>query len=108
MVQEAKDHIHKKWDLPGGGWEDGESVIECVEKEVLEETGYRIDVTGFLGVYKGESMDDGTEVIVFMFVAKPVNKETEDLEEDILQEKWFTPEEIPNLDLRKDNRERDE
>ena len=104
MVQEAKDHIHKKWDLPGGGWEDNESVIDCVKREVLEETGYSIDLTGFLGVYKGESMEDGTEVIAFMFTGKPKKKETQELEEDILQEKWFTPEEILDLDLRKDNR----
>ncbi|MFB6100020.1 MAG: NUDIX hydrolase [Candidatus Nanohalobium sp.] len=104
MVQESKDHIHEKWDLPGGGWEDEESVIDCVKREVLEETGYRIDVTGFLGVYKGESMEDSTEVIVFMFTGKPAEQKTEELEEDILQKKWFTPEEIPELDLRKDNR----
>lgn len=104
MVQEAKDHIHEKWDFPGGGWEDNESVIDCVEREVLEETGYSIELTGFLGVYNGESMEDGTEVIAFMFTGKPKKKENRELEEDILQEEWFNPEEITSLDLRKDNR----
>ncbi len=31
------------WFLPGGGLEDGESPVEALHREVLEETGYRID-----------------------------------------------------------------
>ncbi len=47
MVQEGKDHIHGKWDLPGAGWEDRESIIECMKGEILEETGYEVDINGF-------------------------------------------------------------
>jgi ADP-ribose pyrophosphatase YjhB (NUDIX family) len=32
-----------------------------VEREVLEETGYRIDVTGYLGVWVDRYADDPTE-----------------------------------------------
>ena len=33
------------WMIPGGGLEEGENFVECVKREVLEETGYIIDVT---------------------------------------------------------------
>ena len=39
-----------EWTLPGGGMEHGEDPCDTVVREVEEETGYRIEVTGLLGV----------------------------------------------------------
>ncbi|MGW4750627.1 NUDIX hydrolase [Streptomyces sp. NPDC004290] len=39
-----------KWTLPGGGMEHGEDPYDTVLREVEEETGYRIELTGLLGV----------------------------------------------------------
>ncbi|MFD7699397.1 NUDIX hydrolase [Streptomyces caelestis] len=39
-----------EWVLPGGGMEHGEDPHDTVRREVEEETGYRIEVTGLLGV----------------------------------------------------------
>ncbi|GAB2844407.1 hypothetical protein GCM10027074_08920 [Streptomyces deserti] len=39
-----------EWVLPGGGTEHGEDPYDTVRREVEEETGYRIEVTGLLGV----------------------------------------------------------
>ncbi|MGW1910918.1 NUDIX hydrolase [Streptomyces sp. NPDC002076] len=39
-----------EWVLPGGGMEHGEDPYDTVRREVMEETGYRIQVTGLLGV----------------------------------------------------------
>jgi ADP-ribose pyrophosphatase YjhB (NUDIX family) len=39
-----------EWVVPGGGMEHGEDPYDTVRREVEEETGYRIDVTGLLGV----------------------------------------------------------
>lgn len=39
-----------EWVLPGGGMEHGEDPYDTVRREVTEETGYRIRVTGLLGV----------------------------------------------------------
>ncbi|MFF7975604.1 NUDIX domain-containing protein [Streptomyces sp. NPDC007905] len=39
-----------EWVLPGGGMEHGEDPYDTVRREVTEETGYRIGVTGLLGV----------------------------------------------------------
>lgn len=105
MVQEGKEHIHELWDLPGGGWEDEESIIECVKREVLEETGFRIEVTGFLGVYKEKPIADHPETIVFIFTAEPVEKTEKAKEDDeILDVEFKSMEEIEELDLRHENR----
>ncbi|MFI6933159.1 NUDIX hydrolase [Streptomyces sp. NPDC050287] len=46
----APDGGPPEWVLPGGGMEHGEDPYDTVVREVAEETGYRIEVTGLLGV----------------------------------------------------------
>lgn len=39
------------WALPGGGMELGESLVGCVVREVAEETGLEVEVTGLVGIF---------------------------------------------------------
>ena len=39
------------WALPGGGMEMNESLTDSVIREVKEETGYEVEVTGLVGTY---------------------------------------------------------
>ncbi|MGR6997985.1 NUDIX domain-containing protein [Yinghuangia aomiensis] len=39
------------WVLPGGGMELGESLVGCVVREVREETGLDVEVTGLVGIF---------------------------------------------------------
>lgn len=44
------DDGRPEWTLPGGGMDHGEDPYDTVLREVDEETGYTIEVTGLLGV----------------------------------------------------------
>ena len=39
------------WGLPGGYVEPGESVADATQREVQEETGYRVELGRLIGVY---------------------------------------------------------
>jgi ADP-ribose pyrophosphatase YjhB (NUDIX family) len=47
--------VHKTdndlWALPGGGMDLGESITQAVSREVKEETGLDVEVTGIVGIY---------------------------------------------------------
>lgn len=51
LARSANDDGVLEWVLPGGGMEHGEDPYDTVRREVTEETGYRIEVTGLLGVH---------------------------------------------------------
>ncbi|MDQ3662234.1 MAG: NUDIX domain-containing protein [Actinomycetota bacterium] len=70
IVTNQRDEIlmvHKTdndlWALPGGGMDAGEYVAEAVAREVEEETGIRVQVTGVVGIYTNPNhvmaYDDG-------------------------------------------------
>jgi 8-oxo-dGTP diphosphatase len=40
-----------KWTMPGGTLDFGESLTHCATREVLEETGLQIRITGLIGTY---------------------------------------------------------
>jgi ADP-ribose pyrophosphatase YjhB (NUDIX family) len=59
--------VHKTdndlWALPGGGMDVGESMADAVVREVKEETGIDVEVTGLVGIYSNPkhvmAYDDG-------------------------------------------------
>jgi 8-oxo-dGTP pyrophosphatase MutT (NUDIX family) len=48
MVQRSDNGL---WALPGGTMDVGETLSQCAEREVLEETGYRVKVVDVIGIY---------------------------------------------------------
>jgi 8-oxo-dGTP pyrophosphatase MutT (NUDIX family) len=84
---------------PAGHVEPGESLLGAVVRETLEETGWNVRPTGFVGVYQWT--DRGTEAegertyLRFVFVAEPLDHHAErTLDAGIVRTLWLTPGEL--------------
>lgn len=59
------------WSPPGGGWQFGESVKECLVREFQEETGLGITVGRFLHMHEFRS--DKLQALELFFEVKPLD-----------------------------------
>lgn len=99
-------HAHSGlWSLIGGGVEPGEEPADAVAREVFEETGARVRITGIVGAYGGQPMavtyPNGDEVgyISIAYACELLDDATPDMEE-IVELSWFSREEIARLPRR--------
>jgi ADP-ribose pyrophosphatase YjhB (NUDIX family) len=88
------------WSIPGGRVEAGESDPEATAREVLEETGVRVEV----GPLAGEVERDGLSGDVYVirdYLCRPVSGiDTSPVRagDDAADAAWFTPEEMRALE----------
>lgn len=69
MIKENKPSVRKKWNFPGGRIETGEDILDAARREVKEETGYDIKLTGTTGIYNFMS-NINTQVIMVHFIGE--------------------------------------
>ena len=91
------------WNLPGGGMEKGESPWDGVLREVMEETGLKVEIIKLLGIYSKPDINE----IVFSFLCKPITgKLTLNDEADKIE--YFEVDKLPpNTSLKQVERIRD-
>ena len=73
LIERGRDPYKGKWALPGGFVEYGETVEDAAIREVLEETGVKIDLVEILGVYSTPDRDPRQHTISVAFVGKYVS-----------------------------------
>jgi 8-oxo-dGTP pyrophosphatase MutT (NUDIX family) len=99
LVHEAKHG--QGWCVPAGRVEPGETLVEAALRETLEETGVPVVLDGVLRV-EHSPRPKGTARMRFVFLAHPqanvLPKSVPD--EESLEAKWFSLEEVPGLPLR--------
>ncbi len=103
LLQEGKEGIRGTWDLPGGSLDKGESITECAERELEEETGLEGQVEELIAVIR-ETNNDGQDVLVFAFEISCEQTNIHVDGEEILDYRWVKPQEALNMNLRLDNR----
>jgi 8-oxo-dGTP pyrophosphatase MutT (NUDIX family) len=100
----TKRQDNGQWCLPSGGMEAGESAAEACEREVLEETGLRVRVKRFVGVYSHPdqltiySETDKFQIVALHFEAEVTSGEI-GLSNETSDFGYFTMKEIEGLDM---------
>jgi len=80
---------------PAGHLEQGESLLQAVARETLEETGREFEAAGLVGVYRYPSEQQGLTYLRFCFHGHCSAADPErTLDPDILDTLWLTPGEL--------------
>jgi len=80
---------------PAGHVEPGEDVMAAALRETMEETGWEVAITGFLGFSNAMSPTTGITYYRLVFVAEPLNfNEDAEIDNDIDCAEWMTLDEI--------------
>lgn len=107
LKRAADDHSRGgSWDLPGGGYEEGEQVVEAVIREVQEEAG--LVVRQVRPLYIANHMDikegffAGLNVFGVCYVSTEWSGEVV-ISDEHAKYMWLTVEEFTDLDFGADN-----
>ncbi|MBS0514387.1 MAG: NUDIX hydrolase [Proteobacteria bacterium] len=80
---------------PAGHLERNESLPDAALRETLEETGWTVELTDFIGVYRWNTPDASAEYLRFTFAARPVVHDLRrQLDEGIVRALWLTRDEV--------------
>lgn len=76
---------------PAGHLEAGESLVDAVMRETLEESAWEITVQHLVGVYQWTSPSDGTAFMRFAFAATAARHTDRTLDTGIERAIWLSP-----------------
>ncbi|WP_045738609.1 NUDIX hydrolase [Xanthomonas sp. MUS 060] len=85
---------------PAGHLEPDESLVEAAVRETLEETGWQVRPTAFIGAYQWKA-DNGRHYLRFAFAADPLEHHPQrPLDTGIVRALWMTPTELQSAQPR--------
>ena len=93
------------WALPGGGHEVGESIEDTVLREVKEETGMDVQVTGLVGLYTNPAhvmaYDDGEvrQQFSLCFEGRWIGGTPHEDGTETKAVRWVDPSDLDNLNI---------
>lgn len=95
LLVEEHTNRGQRFNQPAGHLDPGESLIDAVRRETLEETACTFEPTGLLGVYQYHSSADDVTYIRFAFTGTITGPESgRALDAGIIRAVWLTPQEI--------------
>ena len=94
LVEEITERGNR-FNQPAGHLEDGESLIQAVIRETMEESAYEFTPEFLLGVYQWKHTLNDTTYLRFAFIGKAgVHYPMQELDEGIVQAVWMDIDEI--------------
>lgn len=102
LVKRGNEPGYGQWSLPGGAIELGETARAAAAREVMEETGFEVEVEDVVEVLDRIMLDAQGRVryhyVLIDFVARHVSGEFHPSDE-VLDGRWVLPEELHQYDL---------
>jgi len=94
----VKNRDVQQWSLPSGGLEEGETPEQCCQREVFEETGYRISINQRLHIKRAIISSYQVETHYFLATCDE-RMATATIDSDIDEVNWWSIHEIERLEL---------
>lgn len=95
LVQEAQEKCRGKWNIPAGHLDPNETVFEGAKREIFEESGLEVELTGIALI--GNRVMENDELLGVVFSTEIVGGDIKINPNEILDIKWFTYDEILNM-----------
>ena len=92
LVQEAQEKCYGKWNLPAGHLDPNETIFEAVKREIKEESGLDVELTGVCQIGNKKLEDDLFVSVIFS--TKVLGGDIKFDPDEILDVKWFSYEEL--------------
>ena len=95
LVREAKKMCYGKWNLPAGCLDSNETILEAARREIKEESGLDVELTGVCQIGNRKLEDDVFVSIIFS--TKVLGDDIKFSPDEILDIKWFSYKELLSI-----------
>ena len=95
LVREAKKMCYGKWNLPAGCLDPNETILEAARREIKEESGLDVELTGVCQIGNRKLEDDVFASIIFS--TKVLSDDIKFNPDEILDIKWFSYKELLSI-----------
>ena len=93
LLQEKQPKAYMLWNFPAGRVDVGETIEQAAIRETKEESGYDVELIRQIKIFHAKS----TDVVKHVFEAKIIGGELNFPEDEMLDAKWFTFDEIKGM-----------